>query len=157
MAKVDVSGAGAPLVFRGVGIQGYSVGSVDMNSERLKYTSNDRSSSREVPWNRVEYATWATYGRYCHLRLFMKGEGEDNGSDGDGVTKGGVGSEAPVRIDGFTKKNYGDLKGFMSSIDVELKRLKVNCGGGNYGKLDVAPNLITFSHDGRPSFDLDLR
>ncbi len=155
MAKVDVSGAGAPLVFRGVGIQGYSVGSVDMNSERLKYTSNDRSSSREVLWNRVDYATWATYGRYCHLRLFMKGGGEDNGSNENGMTMGE--SEGPVRIDGFTKKNYGDLKDFMSSIDVELKRLKVNCGGGNYGKLDVTPNLITFSHDGRPSFDLDLR
>ncbi len=145
MTEVGINGAArAPLAFRGVGIQGYSVGSVDVNSERLKYTSNDRSSSREVPWNRVEYATWAAYGRYCHLRLFMKSEGE------------GKVPEGPVRIDGFTKNNYGDLKDFMSSIGLELKNLTAYCGGGNYGKLDVTPNLITFSHDGRHSFDLDL-
>ncbi len=158
MTAVSVNGAGEQLVFRGVGIQGYSVGSVDLNSERLKYTSYDRSSSRDVPWNGVEYATWATYGRYCHLRLFMKGEGEGKGLDESGGTKKGGGiSEGPVRIDGFTKNNYGDLKDFMSSIGLELKRLKVYCGGGNYGKLNVTPNLVTFSHDGRPSFDLDLR
>lgn len=49
-------------------------------------------SSKKVKWVDASHATWAQFGDYCHLRLFMK-----NGM-------------SPVRLDGFSKSQYPGAK-----------------------------------------------
>ncbi|CAM9183918.1 unnamed protein product [Choristocarpus tenellus] len=95
--------------------------------------------SKRVKWSSLSHASWAQFGDYCHLRLFMKGEGP------------------PVRFDGFTNDQYSGVDKFLSGVDVSLTKEKINCGGGNHGKFDVLDNMIVFSSDNKILFDLNIK
>lgn len=45
-------------------------------------------SLKKVKWADASHATWAQFGDYCHLRLFMKND------------------LPPVRLDGFSKSQH---------------------------------------------------
>lgn len=45
-------------------------------------------STKKAKWTNVSHGTWAQFGDYCHLRLFMKND------------------VPPTRLDGFSKDQY---------------------------------------------------
>ncbi|CAN0192476.1 unnamed protein product [Ascophyllum nodosum] len=125
--------------FSKIGIQGYSLGSLHLNSEEFVWTSADKSSSKKLKWADVSHATWAQFGDYCHLRLFMKND------------------LPPVRLDGFSKSQYSEVEKFLAEQDLELSKDRINCGGGNYGKIDVLGDIVRFSAENRTLFDLNVK
>jgi hypothetical protein len=67
-------------------------------------------STKNVPWADVDHATWANFGKYCHLRLFLKGDEGDEES-----------SRPPIRLDGFQRELYGQVSGeWVSGLCFDL-------------------------------------
>eukprot|EP00903_Cladosiphon_okamuranus_P016677 g15378.t1 len=125
--------------FAKIGVQGYSLGNLQLSSDELIWTSSDKSSSKKVKWLDVSRATWSQYAAYCHLRLFMKTDA------------------SPVRLDGFSKAQYEDIEKFLSERDVSLSKESPNPGGGNYGNIEVLDNIVSFSSGNKTLFDLNIK
>ncbi|CAM9671553.1 unnamed protein product, partial [Laminaria digitata] len=50
-----------------------------------------------------------------------------------------------------------DVEKFLSGRDIRLSKDRINCGGGNYGELDVLDNIVRFSSENRTLFDLNIK
>ncbi|KAG5176109.1 hypothetical protein JKP88DRAFT_336294 [Tribonema minus] len=100
-------GDAAALFFKGIGIQGHSVGSVKFSDEGVMWASSDRSSQQKVLWSKAEKATWAVFGKYAHLRMFMKDP-----------------ADPPVRFDGFQRADFDRLKEALAAHSIKLSRDK---------------------------------
>ncbi|CAM9398979.1 unnamed protein product [Ectocarpus fasciculatus] len=120
--------------FSKIGVQGYSLGNLQLTAEELTWTS-----LKKVKWLDVSHATWAQYAAYCHLRLFMKSDAR------------------PVRLDGFSKAQHADIEKFLSERDVSLSNESPNPGGGNYGDIEVLDNIVRFSSGNKTLFDLNIK
>mmetsp|Transcript_20431 Transcript_20431/g.30219 ORF Transcript_20431/g.30219 Transcript_20431/m.30219 type:complete len:644 (+) Transcript_20431:30-1961(+) len=128
-----------PITYKGIGIQGHNVGIVKFFLDHFVWTSADRQSNDKHDWKEIERASWCIYGKYGHLRMFLKDK-----------------SRNPLRLDGFQKNDFENLKEMLAEKQIKLTREKVNCGGGNYGDLKINENLLTFFHGDRTTFDISL-
>ncbi|CAM9510817.1 unnamed protein product, partial [Sphacelaria rigidula] len=50
-----------------------------------------------------------------------------------------------------------EVEKFLSDLDIRLSKDRVNCGGGNYGELEVLDNIVRFSSENRTLFDLNIK
>lgn len=41
------------------------------------------------------------------------------------------------------------MEKFLSGLDIRLSKDRINCGGGNYGELEVLDNIVRFSSENR--------
>eukprot|EP00611_Tribonema_gayanum_P009935 TRINITY_DN1982_c0_g1_i1.p1 TRINITY_DN1982_c0_g1~~TRINITY_DN1982_c0_g1_i1.p1 ORF type:complete len:701 (-),score=236.58 TRINITY_DN1982_c0_g1_i1:946-2982(-) len=133
-------GDAAALFFKGIGIQGHTVGSVKFSDEGIMWASSDRSSQQKVLWSKAEKATWAVFGKYAHLRMFMKDP-----------------ADPPVRFDGFQRADFDRLKEALAAHSIKLSRDKVNSGGGNYGEFKIEGGMLQFVHGDKKQFDISMK
>ena len=49
----------------------------------------------------------------------------------------------------FTRQSRSEVEKFLAEQDLELSKDRINCGGGNYGKIDVLGDIVRFSAENR--------
>eukprot|EP00953_Heterococcus_sp_UTEX-ZZ885_P035861 18501-Heterococcus_DN1.PRE.2 len=134
-------------------------------------------STKKLQWSKVDYVTWAIFGKYAHLRFFMQNK-----------------AETPMRLDGFKKEassvflqheiayavlftmhtqwplhcmalmmafalltDYSSLQTAFSGWSIEFKKEKVNCGGGNYGEFNMKDGRLQFGYGNKSTFDVNMK
>ena len=151
---------GGALQFGSIALTGFSLGKLKVTDSDLVWTPRAPDApQKRVALKTVARARWAVFGRECHLRLFLRGSGDDSDDEGDGET---------LRFTGFAQRDRDSIASALAAANTKLggdgrsafADEQHYAGGANYGTYEFAAKTLTFNGpdgDDKVAFELDLR
>src|SRR6056297_677288 len=122
--------------FENIGLSGQSVGTLTFTGKGLEWRGP--SNAKTVQAKDILRASWSVFGKWGHLRLFLK-----NGK--------------ALRCDGFLRTEEERVREvFQSNYSLSLEREVLNSGGANYGDLIFEDNTLVMSLEDKPVLELPL-
>ena len=127
-----------------IGLHGHSVGTFACAEAGVHWKSalygredagTGSGSTRTIPKNSIEKATWNIFGKSGHLRL--------NVSAKEGKTN----NHHEMRFDGFPIAAYENLKDvFHESYGIEVSKHNISSAGTQYGQSKISGKKLVFQH-----------
>ena len=151
---------GGALQFGSIALTGFSLGKLKVTDSDLVWTPRAPDApQKRVALKTVARARWAVFGRECHLRLFLRGSGDDSDDEGDGEA---------LRFTGFAQRDRDSIASALAAANTKLggdgrsafADEQHYAGGANYGTYEFAAKTLTFNGpdgDDKVAFELDLR
>jgi structure-specific recognition protein 1 len=129
---------GRILTFSNISLGGKSLGSegiMKINASGVGWKSK-AGRSIGVMGTDLAKADWISIGRQYQLKLTLK-----NGTH--------------FKFDGFTNRDYGELKNFFAAnFHIDLQPFEYDTTGRNWGEVNMEGASLVFEVNGRPAFEL---
>jgi len=122
--------------FENIGLSGQSVGTLTFTEKGVEWRGP--SNAKAVQAKDILRATWCIFGKWGHLRLFLR-----NGK--------------ALRCDGFVRTQEERVKEiFRTNYSLALEREALASGGANYGDLIFEDNTLMMALEDKAVLELPL-
>ena len=126
-----------------IGLHGHSVGTFACSQAGVQWKSAlygrddaGTGTTRNIPKNLIERASWSIFGKSGHLRLKVtQKEGAKTNLHHE------------MRFDGFPTAAFDNLKDvFQSSYGIEVAKHNISSAGTQYGQSKISGKKLVFQH-----------
>ena len=131
------------MQFQSIGLTGFSIGKLNVKPDRFVWAPRaSEMPPQSVVLKALARATWSPFGHQAHLRVYKRGDDDEEG----------------LRFTGFAPRDRDAIAAALADGGgVTLEDEPHASAGTNYGACDFAGKTLVFrGEDGRPAFDVNL-